>query len=97
MKFLVCAIAVAALSLSASAVQARDCRATVRSAGSANLIPSIARHSAVNAWRREVTAVHGRRFAAWSNARNIELIRDDNDGAMVRYVAKAQPCREWRQ
>lgn len=93
MKFLVCAIAIAAFSLSASAVQAKECRATVRSAGSANLIPSVARHSAVKAWRHEVTAIHGARFADWHNARGTDLTRDDNDGAMVRFIATGRPCR----
>ena len=91
LRMVLCTVAVLTM---AAAAQARECRDTVRAAGSANLVPAIARHSAIKAWKHEVTALYGRRFSDWANARNAHVIRDDNDGAMARYVVKAQPCHE---
>ena len=70
------------------------CRATIRSAGTRNLIGAFARNSAIFSWQREVRAVYGPQYAHWGQARSVSLSCGPGGGALTACVASARPCRD---
>jgi hypothetical protein len=72
----------------------QECKASIRAAGSSNVMRRLARLSAVNAWGKEAEAASGPQYASWDRARSKTVSCKSLGRVSVRCVARAKPCKQ---
>jgi hypothetical protein len=92
-SLLACTALAAAMTIGAPTPADAACRGPVRGAQLSGINQTLTEFRARSSWRTRVRAIHGYRFARWSNARNKNMDCNKNRPGRTWYCrAIASPC-----